>query len=129
MPISALSSSLLLLLFMFVRKARKYNYFLSTDIEEKYIYDFIIKLSHNPRIQNAEISDVLSKKGWNKPWRINKHSSLDSAKSLKFLKKSLYKKQDVSECVCLFPNSSKTTKPDELKFWGMILLEMQYVLS
>ena len=30
----------------------------------------------------------------------------------------------VSLCVCLFPNSSKTTKPDELKFWGMIPLGM-----
>ena len=24
--------------------------------------------------------------------------------------------------VCLFPNSFETTKPDELKFWGMIFL-------
>jgi len=29
--------------------------------------------------------------------------------------------------VSLFPNSSETSKPDELKFWGMIPLRMQNV--
>ena len=44
---------------------------------------------------------------------------------------SLYKSNimSVSEFVCSFPNSSKTTKPDELKFWGMIPLGMQEVLG
>ena len=44
---------------------------------------------------------------------------------------SLYKSNimSVSEFVWLFPNSSKTTKPDELKFWGMIPLGMQEVLG
>ena len=41
----------------------------------------------------------------------------------------LLKQKDVSDFVCLFPNSSKTTKPDELKFWGMIPLGMQKVLG
>ena len=40
----------------------------------------------------------------------------------------LLKQKDVSDFVCLFPNSSKTTKPDELKFWGMIHLGMQWFL-
>ena len=31
--------------------------------------------------------------------------------------------------VSVFPNSSKTTKPNELKFWGMIPLRMQKVLG
>ena len=44
---------------------------------------------------------------------------------------SLYKSNimSVSEFVCSFPNSSKTTKPDELKFWGMIPLELRKVLG
>ena len=37
--------------------------------------------------------------------------------------------QWVSVCVCLFPNSSKTTKPDKLEIWGMIPLGMQKVLG
>ena len=41
----------------------------------------------------------------------------------------LLKQKDVSDFVCLFPNSSKTTQPDELKFWGMIPLGMQKVLG
>ena len=41
----------------------------------------------------------------------------------------LLKQKDVSDFVCLFPNSSKTTKPDELKLWGMIPLGMQKVLG
>ena len=50
---------------------------------------------------------------------------------------SLSKHQSVSESVCLFvwlfvclfPNSSETSKPDELKFWGMIFLWMQNILD
>ena len=47
--------------------------------------------------------------------------------------KSLYKSKNVSELVflfvCLFPNSSETTKPDELKFLGLILLGIRKVLG
>ena len=43
------------------------------------------------------------------------------------------KKEDVSEFVYLFvylfPNSSETANPNELKFWGMIPLGMQKVLG
>ena len=35
----------------------------------------------------------------------------------------------VSLCVCLFPNSSETANPNELKFWVMILLRVQMVLG
>ena len=37
--------------------------------------------------------------------------------------------QWVSLFVCLFPNSSETANPSELKFWGMILLGMEKVLG
>ena len=37
--------------------------------------------------------------------------------------------QWVSLFVCLFPNSSKTTNPSKLKFWGMIPLGMEKVLG
>ena len=42
---------------------------------------------------------------------------------------SLSKHQSVSESVCLFPNSSKTANPSELKFWGMNPLWMSKVLG
>ena len=40
---------------------------------------------------------------------------IDRAKNLTKLI-YLLKQQDVSECVCLLPNSSQTVKPSELKF-------------
>ena len=52
---------------------------------------------------------------------------------LYFLSKqqSLYKSASlsVSESVCLFPNSSQTVNPSELKFWGMIPLVIGKVLG
>ena len=48
---------------------------------------------------------------------------------------SLYKSTSLSVSewvclfVCLFPNSSETANPSELKFWGMIPLGMQNVLG
>ena len=46
---------------------------------------------------------------------------------------SLSKRQSVSEwvCVCvwMFPNSSETANPSDLKFWGMISLGMEKVLG
>ena len=35
----------------------------------------------------------------------------------------------VSECVCLFPNSTETANLNDLKFWGMIPLGMEKVLD
>ena len=37
--------------------------------------------------------------------------------------------QWVSECVWMFPNSSETANPSELKFWGMIPLGIGKVLG
>ena len=44
---------------------------------------------------------------------------------------SLYKSASVSVSlsVCLFPNSSETANPSELKFWGMILFGIGKVLG
>ena len=46
---------------------------------------------------------------------------------------TLWKRQSVSESVCLFvclfPNSSETGNPSELKFLGMIPLEIGKVLG
>ena len=42
---------------------------------------------------------------------------------------SLKKHQSVSECVCLFPNSSETAYANDLKFRGMIPLGMEKVLG
>ena len=35
----------------------------------------------------------------------------------------------MSVFVCLFPNSSETAHPYELKFWGLIPLKVQMVLG
>ena len=51
------------------------------------------------------------------------------------LNKSLYESTSLSVSefvcvfVCLFPNSSETANPSELKFWGMIPLGMRKVLG
>ena len=80
------------------------------------------------------ISRILGKKGGfiNFVEERNLSSFLNSKKILQ-LYISLSKHQSVSEwvCVCvwMFPNSSETANPSDLKFWGMIPLGMEKVFG